>query len=168
MSFITNWWRKKRRRRLTWSSRSRVLPDSCPGFGRLAAARFQDTRTWTRRTNRPGRRTIDVPGETAGWFAADNADSVFEFSAKEGQQFAIDIVSQRLGESTDARLIIQRIEPQPSGPPKLHDLVNVDDSQSVGDAALSLNTKDPVALFKCPGRREVSCGMSATWTLARR
>jgi hypothetical protein len=94
--------------------------------------------------------TIDVPGQTTRWFSSDRSDSVFDFSANEGEQFAIDIVSQRLVQPTDARLIVRRIEPQPSGPPKLHDLLNVDDGQQIGDAAINLRTKDPTALFKAP------------------
>ncbi len=59
-------------------------------------------------------------------------------------------MSQRLGEPTDARLIVERIEPQQSGPPKLHNLLNIDDCQTLGDGALNLFTKDPAGLFKAP------------------
>jgi hypothetical protein len=94
--------------------------------------------------------SIEVPGEATRWFASDHSDSLFEFSANEGEQFAIDIVSQRLLQPTDARLIVQRIEPQQSGPAKLHDVLNVDDGQQLGDAAVNLRTKDPTAMFKAP------------------
>ena len=77
--------------------------------------------------------TIEVPTEVTRDFPADRQDRFFEFAANKGDMFAVDIVSQRLGEPTDPRLIIQRIEPQTSGPPKLHNVLNVDDSQSIGD-----------------------------------
>jgi len=102
-------------------------------------------------TSVPGQpESIDVPGEVTRWFASDHSDSVFHFSANEGEQFAIDVVSQRLLEPTDVRLIVQRIEPQPSGPPKLHNVLNVDDGQNLGDAAVNLITKDPLAFLKAP------------------
>lgn len=94
--------------------------------------------------------TIEAPSEVTRWFSSDHSDSLFEFAAKQGQQFAIDLVSHRLLQPTDARLIVQRIEPQASGPAKLHNVLNVDDGQALGDAAVNLRTKDPTALFKAP------------------
>ncbi len=94
--------------------------------------------------------TIDVPGRVVEWFPSDGSDSVFQFAATQGEALAIDVLSHRGGEPTDPRLIVQRIEPQQSGPPKLHDVLNIDDSQSVSDGALVLFSRDPVALFQPP------------------
>lgn len=91
---------------------------------------------------------IPIPSETSGWFTSE--DTVFQFHANQGEPFSIDVVSERLGEPTDARMLVQRIEPQESATPKLHDVLNVDDSQEVGDAALHLRSKDPVAMFTVP------------------
>lgn len=96
--------------------------------------------------------SIEVPAESTHWFPANRADSGFEFSADEGETLAIDIVSQRLGEPTDARLIVERIEPQHSGPPKLHSVLNIDDGPALSDGVLNLFAKDPVGLFKAPAR----------------
>lgn len=98
--------------------------------------------------------SIDVPAESTHWFPADRADSSFEFSADEGESYAIDIVSQRLGEPTDARLIVQRIEPQQSGPPKLHNVLNIDDCQALSDGVVNLFAKDPAGLFRAPANAE--------------
>ena len=94
--------------------------------------------------------SIDVPIDSTYWFPTERTDSVFEFSADEGDTFAIDVVSQRVGEPTDARLIVERMEPQKSGPPKLHNVLNIDDCQSLGDGALNLSARDPAGLFKAP------------------
>ena len=101
--------------------------------------------------------TIEVPTEVTRDFPADRQDRFFEFAANKGDTFAVDIVSQRLGEPTDPRLIIYRIDPQSSGPPKLHNVLNVDDRQSIGDGVRSV-TKDPIAIFTAPE--------SATYRLA--
>lgn len=94
--------------------------------------------------------SIEIPGEFTRWFGSNGSESLFEFSANKGEQFAIDVVSQRLLQPTDARLIVERIEPQASGPPKLHSVLNVDDGQNLADAAVNLHTKDPIGMFNAP------------------
>ncbi len=102
-------------------------------------------------TNEPAQtQTIGLPIDSTYWFPTERSDSVFEFSADEGDTFAIDVVSQRVGEPTDARLIVERMERQESGPPKLHNILNIDDCQSLGDGALNLFARDPAGLFKAP------------------
>ncbi len=97
-----------------------------------------------------GGEEFEVPGTVTRWFAENPTDSLFEFAAGAGRRFAIDVVSHRLGEATDPRLILQRVEPQSSTSPKLHDIANADDGQNVGDAAVHLRTRDPGLLFQAP------------------
>lgn len=94
--------------------------------------------------------SIHVPGDVTHWFPTQRRDCVFEFPADKDDTFAIDVVSQRLGEPTDARLRVERLEPQKSGEPKRHKVLTLDDSQSLGDGAVSLFAKDPSGLFKAP------------------
>lgn len=94
--------------------------------------------------------TIESPLELDRWFPPGPDDHHFQFHATKGQQFAIDLVSQRLSQPTDPRLIIERVEPQPSGEPKLHHVLHVDDSPNVSDGTISLGSKDPVTLFTAP------------------
>lgn len=101
-------------------------------------------------TDSPAPSKIEAPGELEGWFASDLTDSQFEFETQQGVRLAIDVVSDRWGEPTDARMQIQRVEPQESGEPKLHEVLNVDDSQNVGDTAIHLRSKDPMAIFTAP------------------
>lgn len=86
---------------------------------------------------------LAVPADQVWWFAEDQSDRVFRIDAKKGDAFALDVRSQRLGEPTDARLLVQRIEPQKDGDPKLVDVANADDSDNIGDAAVNLATSDP-------------------------
>ena len=94
--------------------------------------------------------TIQLPADETRWFSDQNKESLFEFSANQGDAYCIDVVSERVGQPSDARLIVQRLEPQASAPPKLHDVLNVDDSQGISDGAVNLFSKDPVALFTAP------------------
>jgi hypothetical protein len=91
-----------------------------------------------------------LPLEATDWFPTDRDDVEWLFSASQGETYAMELASQRLGQPTDARMIVQRIEPQPSGPPKLHDVLNVDDGPNLSDGALNLLSKDPLALFQAP------------------
>ena len=93
---------------------------------------------------------IEIPFAQSHWFPDQQQDAIFEFSAKEGDMLAIDVASQRVGQPTDARLTVQRIEPQESGEPKLHELLTVDDCQNVSDGAINLFSTDAVALLKVP------------------
>ncbi len=74
----------------------------------------------------------------------------YEFSAREGDKYAIDVVSQRLNYPTDCRLILEQAEPQTDGSTKWHQVVTDDDSQEVGDVALRCWTSDPFAMLTIP------------------
>lgn len=93
---------------------------------------------------------VEPPVELTVWFPQGQTDHRYQFNAVKGQQLAMDIVSQRFAEPTDPRLILDRIEPQAGGKPKLHHVLHVDDSPNVNDGIISLVSKDPVALFTVP------------------
>jgi hypothetical protein len=93
---------------------------------------------------------IELPFDSTFWFPDQQRDAVFQFAAEKGEQWSIEVVSQRGGQPSDPRILVQRIEPQPSGPPKLHDIVTVDDSQNLSDGAVNLFSTDPVALVSIP------------------
>ena len=95
-------------------------------------------------------RTIEIPFAQSQWFPDQQQDAIFELNAKEGDVLTFDVASQRVGQPTDARLTVQRVEPQESGVPKLHELLNVDDCQSVSDGAINLFSTDAVALLTVP------------------
>ncbi len=100
-------------------------------------------------------KAIEIPFAQTLWFPDRQQDSVFEFSASEGDVLAIDVTSQRVGQPTDARLTVQRIEAQTSGTqesgtPKLHEVLNIDDCQGVSDGAVNLFSTDAVAMLTIP------------------
>ena len=97
-----------------------------------------------------GEETLTIPSDQVWWFAEDQSDRVFKMNAKKGDAFALDVRSQRLGEPTDARLLVQRIEPQSDGDPRFVDVANADDSDNLGDAAVNLVTSDPQLTWTAP------------------
>ncbi len=94
--------------------------------------------------------SIDIPCDQIRWFEPGHSDHFYQFTGKQAQQLAVDVVSHRTGEPTDARLIIHRIEPQTTGEPKLHQVAHVNDSPNVNDGIVSLGSKDPITLFSVP------------------
>jgi hypothetical protein len=94
--------------------------------------------------------SIEVPADLTHWFGPAHTDHLYQFAGKKGQQLAIDVVSQRVAEPTDTRLMIHRIEPQATGEPTLHQLAHIDDSPNISDGIVSLASKDPITLFSVP------------------
>ena len=86
---------------------------------------------------------------TAEFDSRDDIDR-YEFSANEGDQYTIDLVSQRLGQPTDARILVERSEAQQAGDPKWVQVAVEDDSYNISDAVMRLSTHDPVLSFKAP------------------
>ncbi len=93
---------------------------------------------------------IALPFDGTWTFASGHEENAFEFEANQGEEYSIEVFSQRLGEPTDARFLVQRIEVNDAGVTMLHDVVRADDSHSVNDGVLNTTTKDPVALFVAP------------------
>ncbi len=95
-------------------------------------------------------KSITPPCTIKAAFDSREDEDAYEFTAQQGEQLAIDLISQRLGQPTDGRMILERKEPQQAGDPKWHSVFNEDDSQSIGDAALTLRSTDPFAMFTAP------------------
>ena len=90
---------------------------------------------------------LDIPSKDSWWFPVDQSGQVFQFGAKKGEQISVEVASDRLGQPSDARLFLQRIEPQQSAEPKYHTVAQSDDSFKLGGEPLNLITKDPVILW---------------------
>lgn len=83
--------------------------------------------------------------------AGQTADHhVFEFAAEQGQKYTIEVVSQRLGQPSDPRLAISRLEVKPDMTEVWHAVTSEDDPPVVGDAALRIRSRDPVVSFVAP------------------
>lgn len=90
---------------------------------------------------------VDMPSKDSWWFPVDQRGQVFQFAAKKGEQISAEVVSDRLGQPSDARLFLQRIETQQNAEPKYHSVAQADDSFKLGSEPLSLVTKDPLILW---------------------
>ena len=119
------------------------LPSASSGFTGLADNAIEMEET-------SDAQPITPPCTIRASFDSRDDEDAYEFTAKQDEQLAIDLISQRIGQPTDCRMILQRKEPQQAGDPKWHAVFNEDDSQNIGDAALKLRTTDPFAMFKAP------------------
>ena len=90
---------------------------------------------------------VELPSKDSWWFPADQSGQVFQFAAKKGEQISVEIVSGRVGQPSDAKLFVQRIEPEQDAESKYHSVAQADDSFALGSEPLSLLTKDPVVLW---------------------
>ncbi|NNE00913.1 MAG: hypothetical protein HKN47_26660 [Pirellulaceae bacterium] len=93
---------------------------------------------------------IDVPIQFTAEFDRRIELDVYEFAANEGDQYVIDLLSERLGQPSDARNIIQQLTLDPPRDPIWKPISNSDDAQSIGDGVIRLNTNDPIMMFKAP------------------
>lgn len=101
---------------------------------------------------------VALPYSGTHAFSQDQPLHIFEFEATKGQLIAIEVTADRWGSPSDGRVVIQRVEKQETGPEKLHDVNNLDDSQNLSDGAMNLVSKDPAGVFTAPesGRYRVS------------
>ncbi|XZE52460.1 hypothetical protein SH139x_004153 [Planctomycetaceae bacterium SH139] len=119
-----------------------AAPESATAGGQLAA----DEQTAT-----PAKpQAIELPHQGTWWFGSGHEELQFEFSAEKDQRMVIELASQRLGQPTDARLELVRLEPVAEGETKTHAVTRVEDSQSFGDGILNLHSGDPVTLVSFP------------------
>ena len=97
-----------------------------------------------------GVRLITPPCALHAMFDSQRDEDVYEFAASEGDLFVIEVISQRIGEPTDPRVVVLRSVPQPAGEPTFEQLLTTDDSPQIGGNDVSLGSKDPLAMFKAP------------------
>lgn len=93
---------------------------------------------------------ITLPHDESWLVSKHPSVDAFEFAANEGESIGIDVQSEQLGEPTDVRLSMKRIEMTPEGSMVLHDILVADDSRELTDGVLRLHCKDPTAFFTAP------------------
>ncbi|MEM8669909.1 MAG: hypothetical protein AAGG48_20450 [Planctomycetota bacterium] len=134
-------------------TRSEMQTSAGPNKWLSRAASVSDDLTWQLESSAAsGPQRVDIPLSFVGHFPEDPTDTVFQFSASKDELLVFELISHRVGQPTDARLMVQKIESAATGdsPPKLKTLLNTDDSQAISDGAIQLATKDPVGLLKIP------------------
>src|SRR6185503_463903 len=90
---------------------------------------------------------IAVPCEVTGQlYPADDRDW-FQFEAKKGDAFAIEVISQRVGIQSDPFVLIQRVSRSAKGEEEISDVQEAYDSDSLGGNELKTSSLDPVVRF---------------------
>ncbi len=90
----------------------------------------------------------EIPFEVAGRFTQPSQQS-FDFFARRDQQLWISVQSHALGQLTDPRVVIRKLnETEPAGKP--HHLLEHDDQPALGDAAIRIHLRDPQFSWKVP------------------
>ena len=99
---------------------------------------------------------LTLPCEVAGQFYPQRDVDWYSFEAKEGEKWMIDVLSQRLGVSGDASLLIQKLTLDQDNQPVVTDIQYVDDLQEQnfnnqsGRHEFDCRTTDPSFLFEVP------------------
>jgi hypothetical protein len=119
------------------------LPSAASGFAGLADGAIAVEET-------SDAKSITPPCKLQASFDSREDEDAYEFAANQGDQLVIDLISQRIGQPTDCRMILERSEPQASGDPQWQQVFHEDDSQAIGDATLNLRSTDPIAMFQAP------------------
>ena len=93
---------------------------------------------------------LPVPARIESTFSTSDDEDHFVCSLKKDQPVSIDIVSHRLGEPTDVRLIVQQAVTDGNGAVSWKQVAIAEDSHSIVDSGFSLRTLDPSLTFRPP------------------
>ena len=95
--------------------------------------------------------SLTIPCEVMGRFYPQRDADWYTFEAKKGDEYWMEVYSHRLGLSTDATILVQRVEKQESGEEKITQLTWVDDvNQRDGGFEFDQRTHDPFYHFTAP------------------
>ncbi|MBI1901904.1 MAG: pre-peptidase C-terminal domain-containing protein [Planctomycetia bacterium] len=106
----------------------------------------------TEPNNAPGAaQKIAVPGEVAGQFQSYRDVDYFDFEAKTGQQFVVELCSQRLGSPADPYFLLQRVTKNEKGEEQTADITATDDAfPNVGGVSFNTQSDDGAFQFAVP------------------
>ncbi|MBS0209414.1 MAG: PPC domain-containing protein [Planctomycetes bacterium] len=94
--------------------------------------------------------TVTAPCEVVGRFDARGTGDWYQFTAKKGQALTVAVFSQRLGQSTDPQLVVQRVTKDAKGVEQVSDLAEVDDDAGVGTNEFTTGSSDCEYRFTAP------------------
>jgi hypothetical protein len=100
--------------------------------------------------NRPqAAQAIEVPCEFAGQFFPRGDRDLFQFNAKKGDAYWIEVISQRLGLPTDPAVVVQRVSRNARGEDQVSDVQELGDSTvNIGAPEFNTASFDPAARFE--------------------
>ncbi len=95
--------------------------------------------------------TIAVPGEVGGQFQQKLDVDLFQFEAKAGEVYYIDVYGQRLGLLTDPRFVLEQVTRNEQGEEQLKRLTDQDDTAlTIGGEDFNTRHRDPGFRFDVP------------------
>lgn len=96
---------------------------------------------------------LNVPCEVMGQFYPARDDDWYQLQAKAGEQFTVEVMSQRMGLTTDPSLLIQQVVPpaEEGQLPEIKQLAVVSDSGDFGtQRQFDTRSGDPIHRFRAP------------------
>lgn len=94
---------------------------------------------------------LSLPCEVYGQFFPRRDQDWFQFDAKAGEVYYIEVISQRLGQPTDPFLLVQQITKNDKGEEQVKDLQAADDDgTNLGGTDFPTNTDDPTYKLTVP------------------
>ncbi len=98
---------------------------------------------------------LSLPCEIAGQFHPRHGGSWYQFDARKGDAWTIEVFSQRLGLATDPYLLLQRVNRSADGKEQMIDVAEADDTpleshHTLHESFLSLTSADPTMHFVAP------------------
>jgi hypothetical protein len=95
---------------------------------------------------------LAVPAEITGQFQARGDVDIYQFDAKAGEVFWIEVFGQRNGSPADPVLIVDQVKKNDKGEETLARITAVDDNATnIGATFFNTTTDDPVFRFAAPG-----------------
>jgi hypothetical protein len=99
----------------------------------------------------PTSQKITVPCEYVGQFQRPGDQDSVIFQVEKGSAWWIEVLSERLGRSTDPHFVLQRVTINDKGEESAADLLESDDpGVNLGGLAFNTTTEDPVLQFTAP------------------
>lgn len=92
--------------------------------------------------------SVEAPCEIVGTLPTARDRDRFAFRAKAGERFAVEALSQRLGQPTDLELVIERIGSDANGAPTALEIATSDDvDRAFGNPPFDRPSRDPSLVF---------------------
>ena len=93
---------------------------------------------------------LPIPSLVEGFLGQSDRQHHYLCQLKQSQPVRIEVQSDRLGQSTDLRMLVEIQEHEKDGPPRWKRVSIADDIQSVSDSIMRLASRDPVLRFSPP------------------
>lgn len=93
---------------------------------------------------------LEIPAAIEAQFDQPRDQDVYLLQLAKGQAIRCEVVSDRIGQATDVRMVIDRMTGDADGRPTWQQLALSDDSPNVNDGVVHLVSRDPVLEFTAP------------------